>query len=136
MTWYLSVQAPGEPADLGELDDQGRIVYEFNILVQKRGGGVFLDELVQVLEDAGVGDRRVDIFTSSLAGIPDGDGPFLTIRETPGIGPTGTLQDPVAYRGPGAQILVRATSKPAASAMAQQAFVALLAVANRDVVAA
>lgn len=66
------------------------------------------------------------VFGSSLAIPPTGDGPFLSVVETPGPAPEGTHTDgPTAYRRPSFQVTARAKSYVTARALAHEAYTAL-----------
>lgn len=84
----------------------------------------FLDEIVDRLVAQGVGVRKVNIFASSDANIPSGDGPYLTIYETGGSGSSRT-QDDRATERPTAQIAVRAKGYIFSRAMCKLAYDAL-----------
>lgn len=136
MTHYLAIEPLQEPFDLGEVDESGRAQCAFNVLAQRRPSGTFLQELIAILVGAGVGVEGQNIFASSKATIPDGPGPLLSIQATGGTAPLGTHNDGAgAYRRPGAQIIVRASTWAAAEAMAHAAYSALIAVRNQEVVA-
>lgn len=135
MTWYVSVTANQEPHDFGVVD--GRVQFGFNVTARKRSSNTFIQDIIKILVEAGVGVENVNIFGSSLAVIPDPmnhPGPVLHVQKTAGLAPEGTHNDgPGAYRRPGAMIIVRAATSPAAEAMAQAAFDALISVRNREV---
>lgn len=66
------------------------------------------------------------VFGSLLAIPPTGDGPFLSVVETPGPTPIGTHTDgPTAYRRPSFQVTARAKSYVTARALAYEAYSAL-----------
>jgi hypothetical protein len=131
-TQYLSITPLGEPFDLGELDDCGRVQVFFNVLAWKRPSNTFLEEIVALLVAANVGVEGVSLFASSKAVIPRGDGPVLSVRATGGASPVGTHNGGrAAYRMPSAQITVRGSSWEATNAMAQAAYAALVAVRNQ-----
>lgn len=133
MTHYLAIDPQQEPFDIG-LDDSGRIQYSVNFLSQMRPSPAFLREIVAVLVAAGVGIEGQNIFGSSLASIPSGPGPILSIRATGGTPPIGTHNDGAgAYRRPSVQIIVGAAIEEQAFAMAQAAYDALIAVRNQAV---
>lgn len=141
MTQYLSITALQEPFDLGK-DEAGRAQCAFNVLCMKRPSDTFLAELVVVLEEAGVGQRGVTIFASSMAVIPEPDGgpgtsaPLLSIKATGGAAPLGTHNAGAgAYRRPGAQVIARARTWREAEALAHKAYNALTGVLNSAVVA-
>ena len=135
---FLLITPLQEPFDLG-MDDSGRAMYAFNVLAMKRPSATFLQELIAVLEAAGVGVENVSIFASSRAVIPDGSESgapvaILHLKATGGTGPVGTHNDGAgAYRRPGAQIKVYAASTQAAEAMAYAAYNALVGVRNQAV---
>jgi hypothetical protein len=133
MTYYLDIQPLQEPFDL-ELDEAGRAQFAFNVLATKRPSATFLQELVAILVDAGVGVEDVSIFLTTKAVIPTGKGPYLSIRPTGGTGPLGTHNGgAAAYRRPGAQLVARASTWQAAEAMAHAAYSALVAIRNQAV---
>jgi hypothetical protein len=137
MVHYLALEPLQEPGDLGELDEDGRVQYEFNMLATKRPSSTFLKELIEVLEAAGVGIEGETIFASSKVTIPtvqENPAPILWIRSTGGAGPLGTHNDGAgAYRRPGVQVIARAASEAAASALAHAAYNALIDVRNQAV---
>lgn len=137
MTWYRDIQPLQEPYDLGELDDAGRVQLVFRVVATKRPSATFLQELLTILEDALVGQRRVNLFAGSLALVPtdpEAKGPFLLIMSESGPGPLGTHDTGVAgLRRPAAKITVFGATLPAASVMAEAAYLALANCRNRDV---
>ena len=86
----------------------------------------FLDEIAARLTAQGLGAVGTAIFLSSKAVIPTGAGPYISIVQTGGTAPiyTQNANAPVSQR-PGAQVLVRAASYPAAEATARLAYIAL-----------
>lgn len=135
MTWYKEIDIVQEPFDL-KLDPSGRARVAFNIDVIKRSSDTLLEELVKILTDAGVGTYGNNIFDTSKADIPDGNGPYLSIIETGGTSPerTQNLVLTPAYPQPSAQIVVRATDYTDARTMARAAYVALAKIRNTDIV--
>lgn len=85
---------------------------------------MFIDEISARLVTQGVGVEGVNLFTSSKASIPSGDGPYMTLLETGGSGASLTHND-TATEHPTAQILARASTYPAARAMCAAAYMAL-----------
>lgn len=138
MSRWLGVMPLQEPFDVGP-DEAGRPMCGFNVVVTKRPSDTFADELLAILEAAGVGTPGTNLLASSAVALPKlsdpgGGGPFLVLRTTSGAGPKGTHGDGVgAYRRPAAQILVHARHWRAAEVMAHAAYDALVAVKNRDV---
>lgn len=135
MIRYLAIKPQQEPFDLGAMN--GLVQYGFNVLALKQPSPTFLQELIKILVDAGVGTENGNIFGSSLAEIPDEQshsGAVLHLKATSGTAPIGTHNDgPGALRQPGAQIIVRGLSVPEVSAMAYAAYDAFLAVRNQAV---
>jgi hypothetical protein len=139
MTRYLRITPLQEPFDLG-LDDNQRPMVGFNILCEKVESDTFLEEVVRILELAGVGLRGTTIFTTSKSGLPtSGEGPWLKIRETGGL-PGRRIQNQTApaYPRPAAQVVAVAAGAPdtayaRARTMARAAYVALVAIKNTDV---
>lgn len=87
---------------------------------------MFLDEIATRLVAQGVGTLGTNIFASSAAVIPEGLGPFLTVIETGGSGPTRIQnQSGAATQRPTAQIAVRAKDYATARLMAKNAYDAL-----------
>lgn len=130
MTWYLGFRLQ-EPFDFGQ-DERHRCVYAMNVEAMKRPSSTFIEEVLFLLEDAELGTREEDIFGTSVASIPDGDGPYLNLMSVPGAGPLEVKGGP-GYRQPRARLLVYAKSSAAAKAKAHEAYEALRAVRNRDV---
>jgi hypothetical protein len=95
---------------------------------------VFLDDLLVLLQTAGVGTPGTNIFASSKSVIPVGPGPYLSVTETGGSGPEGTHNAVglPAYQRPNAQLLVRASTYAAARTMAYNAYAACVAIGQRS----
>ena len=91
----------------------------------------FLDEIAARLAAAGVGVPGMDIFMSSSAKLPAGPGPYMTLKDTGGTGPTRIHnQAHAATQRPTAQITVRASTYTTARSMAQAAYAVLDGVFN------
>lgn len=91
----------------------------------------FLDDVAARLVAQGVGTLGTNIFLSSKAVVPTGNGPYLSLIETGGTGPTRVHNKAGASTlRPTAQVLTRAVSYPAARAMAKAAYDALDGVWN------
>jgi len=136
MVWYLEIGAIQEPFDNG-LDQAGRSETVFNVIAMKQVSGTFIEELVKILENAGVGTRAVNIFATAQAVIPDGPGPYLSVIETGGAAPLRVHNPPVfqaKYGRPAAQIAVRALDSAVGRAMSYAAYTALLSIRNVEVV--
>jgi hypothetical protein len=90
-----------------------------------------LGDLATRLASAGVGVIGTSIFMSSKAAIPSGAGPYLTLIETGGSGPTRVHNQTAALtQRPTVQIMVRASTYPTARATAQLAYLALDGIYN------
>src|SRR5688572_28803217 len=83
-TWYLDIQDQQPPFDSGVLDSASRAMWTFNIVATKQPSTTFLTELVTLLVAAGVGVFGTNIFITSKAVIPPGNGPYLNIVATGG----------------------------------------------------
>ena len=130
----MDIMVLQEPTDLG-LDDRKRIRIGFNLLAHKAASGTFIEEILSILVDAGVGVVGTNILYSSAVSIPAGAGPYLHVLETGGREPDHThnsIATP-AYQRPGAQIVVRAQTYAAARTMALNAYNALVGVRNRHI---
>jgi Bacteriophage minor capsid protein len=81
----------------------------------------FLDDLAARAVALGLGVIGTTLFMSSKAVIPAGAGPITSMTETGGSGP-GFIhnQTTPAYHQPGAQIMVRAATYPAAKTRADE----------------
>lgn len=91
----------------------------------------FIDEIASRLVSQGVGTINADIFRSSSARIPAGAGPYITIIETGGTGPTRVHNSASAStQRPSAQLVTRAASYEDARAKARLAYLALDGVHN------
>lgn len=95
---------------------------------------MFLEEMVFVCEGADVGTGDTDLFASSKAVLPAGDGPITTIRELPGA-PSLRTHDTAgdAYEQPRAQLKVRAKNFRTARDTAWKAYRAFRALENTTV---
>src|SRR5205809_1125755 len=91
----------------------------------------FTDQIAARLETEGVGVVNTNIFTSSGSIIPPGDGPFLSLRETGGTGPTRVHNVAGAStQRPTAQVLVRGADPEAVKLMIRAAYDALDGIYN------
>ena len=92
----------------------------------------FEEEIVKVLSDAGLATSGVDTFIGPAAVVPDGDGPFLTVLDTGGVGPDET-HDGAVYERLSVQIVVRAQKYRDARTRALACWRALDGVRNETV---
>lgn len=92
---------------------------------------MFLDEIAARLVAQGVGVIGSSIFLGSKAVIPAGDGPYISLTESGGSGPTRIHNKAGANtQRPTAQIAVRARSYLVARSKAKEAYLALDGVWN------
>lgn len=139
MTWFRDIQAVDEVGDISP-DEAGRALFVFNILATTRGSDTFVEELLAILEAAGLGTRGTTLLGSAMAEVPKAtppgaeDEPFIHVRATGGPTALGTHNlGPLAYRRRGARVLVHAKTAAAANQAAQRALAALLAIRSREV---
>src|SRR5678816_3386916 len=94
---------------------------------------MFIDDIITILQNAGVGTLNSNIFGSTKADVPSGDGPYLSVRATGGTSPENTHNSTTrpAYLRPGAQLVVTAKSYKTAESMAVKAFNALFPIRNQ-----
>ena len=116
------------------LDDNHRLRIAFNIQAAKNPSSTFAEEVLSLLVTANVGILGTNMFLSSAVALPTGDGPYLSVIETPGreADYIHNQMEP-AYEYPAAQIVVRAKSRAPAFAMATAAYNALKGVVNQTV---
>lgn len=95
---------------------------------------MWTDDIVTLLQEAGVGTLNVDIFVSTKQTVPmlSSGAATITVTETSGSGPERTQNRVItpAYIRPAAQILARADSSKNARAKAQLAYDALVGIRN------
>jgi hypothetical protein len=91
-------------------------------------------DLVTRLVAQGVGVLGTSLFMSSKAVIPAGNGPYTTVSELGGVGPT-RIQNKAgaATQRPTAQVLTRAMTESVARAKAWEAYQALDGIFNTTI---
>lgn len=134
-TWFVQIRMlQSEPFPMAA-DSQGRAQFAFNVLAEKMPSADTELDLVNRLVSQSVGvfegsDRT--IFKGLQAVLPNGDGPYLTVKSSGGAGPL-QVQNRTgdqAYRRPTLQIVVCGKSVAATRAKAQAAYNALASVLN------
>ncbi len=113
MTVYVEILANHPPIDIG-IDENDRVMFSIN--VRAKAVAPITDweqELVKILNTAGLATSGTDTWIGSDARIPAGDGPLIQIRDTGGLERM-ELQNGGSYERPTAQITVRAQLYPAA----------------------
>jgi hypothetical protein len=135
--FYLAISPVQEPYDLGT-DEQGRSKVQFNVAIRKypsTGGSDLIEELVKILVDAGVVSLSPrNVFGSTMAAIPSGNGPFLSVIETSGTLPEWIHNETTpAILRPTALIVARAAAYVDARTMARAAYGALSTVHNQTI---
>lgn len=112
-TRYVEIVARSRPFDQGP-DENDRHVLAWNLeAIADAPVDSWEEDIVQLLEDAGLGTEGTDIFYTAKATIPSGDGPYTLIIATGGLEPDET-HDGLEYEQLSAQVSVRA--KTASSA--------------------
>lgn len=133
--FYREINPSQEPFDNGT-DASGRPMVSFNILcIKDARTETFLEEIVKILVNAGVGVYGTTIFASQQATLPINNTTIMTIRDTGGTRPLRTQNSfpTIASRQPGAQITVRGETYAAARRVAFTAYDALARVRNQTV---
>lgn len=137
MTRYLDIDVQQEPFEQGLDVDGRRVLWGFNILATKAAAGAasdaeFIEELVLLLTS--IGAFGTVIFAGGKSKIPTGDGPYLSIIQTPGLrGLRIHNQSAPAYLRPGARIVARAVDPQVARSTAWAAYNILAPVRNATV---
>lgn len=135
MARWIDVYDLGVPHDTGAIDTNGRAVWAVNVMLYKEPSATTTREVVRVLQDAGVGTFGTDLWESSKAPIPKGDGPFMNVSATGG--PSGIRTHNVTsgptYERPTVMVTVYCSSAQTAEAKARAAYAALLAVKNQTI---
>lgn len=93
----------------------------------------FTTEVINLLVANGIGTYGTNIFLSTKAVLPTGDGPYLSITEVPGLDVKRTqnsVAEP-AYRRPGIQFIARAVKYSEAKTMIDSVYDVLAAVHNQ-----
>lgn len=113
MSRYLSILSVSSPIDIG-IDENNRVMFSLNFEVTVSGPSVDLEqEIVQILENAGLATSGTDTFIGSAAVLPTGNGPYLNIRNTGGTSPLTTHNGDI-YERQSVHIVVRASTYTAA----------------------
>jgi hypothetical protein len=93
-------------------------------------------DLVVLFTGGGIGTPATDMFSSTAAVVPAGDGPYTVIKGTGGPAPQRTHNDAhgqPAHPRPSAQVVVIAKSPSVAKAKAKAAFALCAAVSNQTI---
>lgn len=90
----------------------------------------FIDDIANRLVAQGIGAINVVVFRTSTASLPPGAGPYVTITETGGSGPTRVHNSTRSTQRPSAQIMTRAMKYEDALLKARAAYNALDGVFN------
>lgn len=135
MTWYQRITPMQEPYELEPTAPGGRPWVVFNVEIVKGNSETLLEEIVQILVSAGVGQLGVDIFCSSDAPLPGAGTTFLHLKEQSGASglKTQNRKGP-SYPRPTVQVFAIADKYRDARAKARAAFNVLAIVVNQDVV--
>lgn len=134
MSFYLEILANGPPIQVSH-DENQRLLWSINFSALARAPVAdWLGEVQRVLVDAALVTAGVDVFTTTRAGIPDGDGPFTTLRDTGGVQSDFTQQDD-QYERRACQVVVRAQDEAAGDALAQSIWRELNNIRNSTITA-
>lgn len=133
--WLTVDMVQSRPMDTGA-DQLERPTCSFNAIITKVPSATFEEEVISVLESAGVGTYEDDIFGTSGAQVPAVGGPFLSVICHGGPSPLNTHDVAgVAYERASAQVFVRGETPVAVRAMAWAAFNALAQIHNQEIAA-
>ena len=134
MSKYLSITANQRPAQIGA-DENNRVVFSVNFSAMAQAPvEQWEEEIVKVLNTAGLATLGTDTFVGPTATIPTGNGPYLSIMDTGGTAPVET-HDGLTYERLSVQVLIRALSYTIARTRALAVWRALKAVRNQTVTA-
>ena len=129
MSFYIYIAAQQAPFDFG-FDTSNRHQISCNYLATIRGTtATFAEEIAQRLDDEGIGTRNTDIFIGRMITLPNGDGPYTRVINTPGIAPK-TTHDDKTVQTLGLQIITIGKPGNTAYTKALDTFTALHNVAN------
>lgn len=124
MTFYLEMLTNSNPIQFG-MDDNERRLWSINIRARARNPVAdWPREVRRVLIDAALVTVGTDVFLSTKAVIPDGDGPYTTIIDTGGTEVEETMDGQTVQRL-GAQITVRANDYDVGNTQAQAVWQAI-----------
>lgn len=134
-TRYLWIKELQQPYD-ARTDARGRALWGMNIIADREASATFLEELVALLVDAGLGEVGVSIFWTSQHTLPEeGDGPYISLVQTggPGAVPTQNTISPPARVQTTAHIVVTAADGNAAKERIYAVYTVLVGVRNQSV---
>jgi hypothetical protein len=134
MTFYRHIRPMQPPHDIGLDQGVGKPQVVFNIECTKNRSTTFFEEIVSILEDAGVGTFNVNIFATSNAVLPEErESVYLKLRETGGIRDEEIHNEVGKYRRPTMSITAVGPDYEAARTLAEAAHAALRVVRNQEV---
>lgn len=108
-TYYLSSVAVQSPISIG-VDAKGRNIFSINFRCQSSGlPTAFEDDIMRVLATANLVVSGATGFIGPSSTIPEGDGPFILLRDTGGSAPIQSHNDDI-YANLSVQITVYAKS--------------------------
>jgi hypothetical protein len=134
MSKYLSITANQRPSPIGS-DENNRVVFSANFSAMAQAPvEKWEEEIIKVLNTAGLATLGTDTFVGPTATIPTGAGPYLSINDSGGTAPIET-HDGITYERLSVQVLIRATNYFTARTRALAVWRALKAVRNQTVTA-
>ena len=134
MTYFRKIEPVSSPFVVGT-DDNGRIEMACNFQIECEYTATLPNIIQDMLVDAGLGTFGTDIGVSPLWTVPTGDGPYILITETGGLGHDKTHNEtwPPAYIQPRIQLWVVGAGYQAVAAVMNTASATLGAVRNQDI---
>lgn len=107
--YYYQILAVQEPFAIGA-DVKDRNMFSVNFRGKASSPLSELeDDVIAILQDEGLATPNVDVFAGPRTKIPDGDGPFVLVKSTGGVGPDET-HDGTKTRNFSFQVVVYAKS--------------------------
>lgn len=107
--YYFQILSVQEPFPIGA-DVKDRNMFSVNFRGKASGTLSELeDDVIAILSDAGLVTPNVTVFAGPRAKIPDGDGPYVLVKSTGGVGPDET-HDGVKTRNFSFQVVVYSKS--------------------------
>jgi hypothetical protein len=134
MSRYLELLAIQRPFPIGA-DENQRVMFSVNFQATAAAPvEQWEEEIVKVLNDAGLATLGTDTFVGPEAVLPTGAGPYLTILDSGGLAPVDT-HDGQEYERLSVQIIIRADKYRNARTRALAVWRALDGVRNTTVAA-
>lgn len=130
--FYLTIRCQNDITSIGQ-DDNERAMFTFDILANASGiVTTWASDIIQILQDAGLGTKGVDIFVLPSATIPSvrKADPIITLKEVGGPAPQLTKGDLKTRTYPGMQVVTRGYDAQEARSLAANCFKELCILTN------